>query len=227
MSISGVEATMHAAAGDQTSKPGELGRDDFLNLLVTQLQHQDPLSPMDSADFTAQLAQFSSLEQLSNMSGQLKELVQSQTVFTNSQAVGYIGHTVLSGGNAFAHDGSAPATLSMDLKEPAQNVFMSVYDPTGAFVASFETGSMPAGRQTTMWNGQDHNGNPLPGGSYRFEAVAVDANGGEIEVHPLSRGRVDGVAFRNGAALLMLGDREVRMADVIEVVRPAGSGTEA
>ena len=226
MTISGVEAMLPASTAGQSAKPGELGRDDFLNLLVTQLQHQDPLNPMDSTDFTAQLAQFSSLEQLSNMSGQLKELAASQTVFANSQAVSYIGHSVLSNGNTFAFDGQEPAALTVDLQDPAQNVFLSVYDVTGAFVEAFETGAMAAGRQTTLWNGQDNNGNLLPGGDYRFEAVAVNARGEEIKVNPLSRGRVDGVAFRGGAAVLMLGSREVPLGDVIEVIRPADSGME-
>jgi flagellar basal-body rod modification protein FlgD len=226
MTISGVETMLPATAAGQNVKPGELGRDDFLNLLVTQLQHQDPLNPMDSTDFTAQLAQFSSLEQLSNMSGQLKELAAAQTVFANSQAVGYIGHSVLSNGNTFAFDGQEPAALAVDLQAPAQNVFLSVYDATGAYVASFEAGAMAAGRQTALWNGQDNNGNRLPGGDYRFEAVAVNARGEEIDVNPLSRGRVDGVAFRGGAAVLMLGNREVPLADVIEVIRPADSSAE-
>jgi flagellar basal-body rod modification protein FlgD len=226
MTISGVETMLPATAAGQNVKPGELGRDDFLNLLVTQLQHQDPLNPMDSTDFTAQLAQFSSLEQLSNMSGQLKELAAAQTVFANSQAVGYIGHSVLSNGNTFAFDGQEPAALAVDLQAPAQNVFLSVYDATGAYVASIEAGALAAGRQTALWNGQDNNGNRLPGGDYRFEAVAVNARGEEIDVNPLSRGRVDGVAFRGGAAVLMLGNREVPLADVIEVIRPADSSAE-
>ena len=224
MRIAGVEATLPTTTADQNLKPGELGREDFLNLLVTQLQHQDPLNPMDSTDFTAQLAQFSSLEQLSNMSGQLKELTAAQTVFANSQAVGYIGHTVLASGNAINFDGQESAGLTIDLQAPAHNVFLSVYDATGAYVASFEAGSMAAGRQTALWDGQDNNGNLLAGGAYRFEAVAVDAHGEEIGVTPLSRGRVDGVAFKDGAAVLMLGRREVSLEDVIEVVRPADSG---
>jgi flagellar basal-body rod modification protein FlgD len=220
MSISGVEATTTGTSKAGQSKPDELGRDDFLNLLVTQLQYQDPLNPMDSTDFTAQLAQFSSLEQLSNMNGQLKELAQSQTAFANSQAVGYIGHTVLSNGNTFAFDGQIPPALAIDLQNPAQNVFLSIYDANGGFVSAFETGAMAAGRQTTPWDGLHHSGSPLPGGTYRFEAVAVDASGAEIDVRPLSSGRVDGVAFKDGQAVLMLADREVAMADVIEVIRP-------
>ena len=226
MTIAGVESTVPAGGQADSAKPGELGRDDFLNLLVTQLQHQDPLNPMDSTDFTAQLAQFSSLEQLSNMSGQLEEMAQSQAAFASSQAVGYIGHTVLSAGNAFVHDGEAEASLAFELAAPAQNVFLSVYDATGGFVASFESGSQSAGRQTAAWDGKDSDGNTMPAGDYRFEAMAVSAGGEEIQVRPLSSGRVDGVAFADGQAVLKIGQAEVAMKDVIEVIRPLSASSE-
>ncbi len=226
MTIAGVASTIPAGNQTDIAKPGELGRDDFLNLLVTQLQHQDPLNPMDSTDFTAQLAQFSSLEQLSNMSGQLEEMAQSQAAFASSQAVGYLGHTVLSAGNAFVHEGEAETSLAFELEAPAQNVFLSVYDATGGFVTSFDSGSKSAGRQTAAWDGKDSDGNTMPAGHYRFETMAVSAGGEEIGVRPLSSGRVDGVAFTDGQAVLKLGQREVAMNDVIEVIRPASANPE-
>jgi len=106
MTIAGVTNTSSYSADGSTKAGDELDKNDFLNLLVTQLQYQDPLNPMDSADFTAQLAQFSSLEQLTNMSSQLKELTLTQNALNNSQAVSYIGRTVLSNGNAY-HRGVA------------------------------------------------------------------------------------------------------------------------
>ena len=221
MTISGVESTTANKPYTTNAKPGELGRDDFLNLLVTQLQHQDPLNPMDSTDFTAQLAQFSSLEQLSNMSSQLGELTQSQTALTNSQAVGYIGHRVLCTGSDVAFDGTTPTSLAIHLSQPAHNVFLSIYDATGGFVASLETGALAAGRQSAIWDGLDVNGNKLPGGTYYFETVAVDASGMEIQAQPMSSGQVDGVVFKDGLAWLKLGHREVALADVVEVIRPA------
>jgi flagellar basal-body rod modification protein FlgD len=220
MTIAGIESTIPANAKGETTKPGELGRDDFLNLLVTQLQHQDPLNPMDSTDFTAQLAQFSSLEQLSNMSGQLEDMAHSQAVFASSQAVGYIGHTVLSAGSDFTHDGEADASLAFELEAPAHNVYLSIYDATGGFVTSFESGGKAAGRQTAFWDGEDSDGNLMPAGNYRFEAMAISAGGEEIRIRPLSSGRVDGVAFVDGQAMLKLGQREVALKDVIEVIRP-------
>ncbi len=216
----------------QASQPSQpdnsvMGKDDFLTLLVAQLQHQDPLNPAEGTEFTAQLAQFSSLEQLSNMNGQLEEMAHSQAAFASSQAVGYIGHTVLSEGSDFAHDGEADAALAFELEAPAHNVYLSIYDATGGFVSSFECGSKAAGRQTAPWDGKDSDGNPMPPGDYRFEAMAVSAGGEELGVRALSSGRVDGVAFADGQAVLKIGRREVAMKDVIEVIRPAGTPSES
>ena len=88
-------------------------------------------------------------------------------------------------------------------------------------MTSFESGAQPSGRQTAAWDGRDSNGNTMPAGNYRFEAMAVDARGEDINVRPLSSGRVDGVAFKDNHAVLKLGHGEVAMSDVIEVIRPA------
>ncbi|MGD8888475.1 MAG: flagellar hook capping FlgD N-terminal domain-containing protein, partial [Desulfobacterales bacterium] len=77
-----------------------LDKDDFLNLLITQLQNQDPLKPTDSVEFTAQLAQFSSLEQLSNVNENLKLLQNFQASINNSQAVALIGKEITAKGNS-------------------------------------------------------------------------------------------------------------------------------
>lgn len=219
MTIEGVTNT-NSYSADGTVKAGdELGKDDFLNLLVTQLQFQDPLNPMDSADFTAQLAQFSSLEQLTNMNTQLGELTAAQTALTNSQAVAYIGRTVLSNGNA-AHisDGLADP-LQVSLDAPAAEVFISVYDSTGALRSTFSAHNMDAGRGTIEWTGTDMNNNPLPDGNYWFEVAAVDGAGEEIGASPLSSGRASGVTFNNGEAALVVHGKSVRLDDIIEVLQ--------
>ncbi|MBW1702547.1 MAG: flagellar hook assembly protein FlgD, partial [Deltaproteobacteria bacterium] len=100
MSIAGLDPV--SMNNSQLSTPGDstLGKDAFLNLLVTQLRHQDPLSPMESTQFTAQLAQFSSLEQLSSVNENLGILRIYQASINNSQAVGFIGKTVKASGDS-------------------------------------------------------------------------------------------------------------------------------
>ena len=219
MTISGVTNTSATTSG-ATKVPGELGRNDFLNLLVTQLQYQDPMNPMDSADFTAQLAQFSSLEQLTNMSEQLEALATAQSDLNNSQAVSYIGRTVLANGNAtFIADGSAEP-LQVELDDAAADVYVGVYDVNGDLKSTFRTDAMAAGRSTIGWDGTDMDGNLLPDGTYWFEVSAVDHSGNEIEVSPLSSGKVSGVSFNDdGGASLVVNGLSVPLDKVIEVIQ--------
>ena len=94
MSVVGLDQVGSMATEAIEPKASSMGKDDFLQLLVTQLQNQDPLSPMDSTGFTAQLAQFSSLEELQNINETLSGVGSSQTILTNSQAVDYIGKQI-------------------------------------------------------------------------------------------------------------------------------------
>lgn len=221
MTIAGV-TNINSYSADGPAKAGdELGKDDFLNLLVTQLQYQDPLNPMDSADFTAQLAQFSSLEQLTTMNSQLSELTAAQTALKNSQAVNYIGQTVLSNGNNTQIANGLPEALQVSLDAPASEVFVSVYDELGALRSTYTNPAMAAGRGSVAWPGTDIDNNPLPDGNYRFEVAAIDGAGNEIGASPLSSGRVGGVAFNNGEAALVVNGQIIRLDDIIEVVQGA------
>ncbi len=218
MTISGVTSTSSTAnAAAATKANDELGRNDFLNLLVTQLQYQDPLNPMDSADFTAQLAQFSSLEQLTNMNSQLEELAVKQTAVNNSQTVSYIGRTVLSNGNATSISDGVAQDLQVVLDAPAEEVYISIYDDTGALRSTFNTEAMSTGRGAVEWQGLDMDRNPLPDGNYWFEVSAVDTAGEEVEAYTLSSGTVSGVAFENGEAMLVVNGLLMTIDSVIEV----------
>lgn len=216
MTIAGVIPVGNQSAG-AAKVPGALGRDDFLNLLVTQLQYQDPLNPMDSTDFTAQLAQFSSLEQLTNMNDQLTALTDTQAALRNSQAVTYIGQTVLCDGNATQIVDGTPEPLHVELASAAAAVYVSIYDATGALRSTYNAEAMAAGRGSIDWPGTDMDHNLLPDGSYRFEIMAVDSAGNEVAAAPMSSGRVSGVAFEDGEAALMVNGQAIRLEDVLEI----------
>jgi flagellar basal-body rod modification protein FlgD len=204
-----------------------LGKDDFLNMLIAQLQHQDPLNPADSTEFTAQLAQFSSLEQLSNIHDSLKHMEQFQASLTHSQAVSYIGKEVTAAGNGLQLKDGQPATCHFELEASAAMTAVSVYDASGGFVNSFETGSLRAGRQSAAWNGLDFNGNQMPPGVYQFEIQAVDATDESVVVTPLMRALVTGVAFKDNTAYLMTDLQKVALQDVIDVSEAPSSAPAA
>ena len=206
------------SAETQSSAPIKiLGKDDFLNLLVTQLQHQDPLNPAESTEFTAQLAQFSSLEQLNNINDNLKNMELFQASVTNSQAVSYIGREITSRGNSVQLESGQPAECQFELEANAALAVISVYNANGGFVKSFETGPLDSGRQSAVWDGTDRNGNPVSEGLYSFEVQAVDADNQALSVTPLMSAVVTGVSFKNQSASLITGLETIAIDDVIAV----------
>ena len=195
----------------------ELDRDAFLNLLVTQLQNQDPLNPTDSAEFTAQLAQFSSLEQLGNVNDNLKQLQDFQASINNSQAVTLIGKEITANGNSLNFAEGQPAGCQFKLDGKADLAVVSIYDHSGGFVKSFESQNLAAGQHTLYWDGRDQNGNLAASGNYTFEVLAADANGNSIETTTYFNGQVNKVVFENNTTYLIAGDQRVALGDIVQV----------
>jgi flagellar basal-body rod modification protein FlgD len=207
-----------------TSLPSKvLDKDDFLNLLITQLQNQDPLNPTDSVEFTAQLAQFSSLEQLGNVNDNLQELKNFQASINNSQAVSLIGKTITANGNAIRLSGGGPVECNFKLEDDAALVAVTIYDDTGEFVKAFEGSNMAAGQQSMIWDGTDKNGNSVPDGNYTFEVMAADVNGKDLDAATLFTGTVDKVTFEKNASFLIAGGQKIALGDVVQVTLPEGT----
>ncbi len=219
MDVSGLSTVM--SRGELSiSEPNVLGKDDFLKLLVTQLQYQDPLNPTDSTEFTAQLAQFSSLEQLGNINDNLGDLQLSQTALNNSQAVNFIGKTVKSSGNSIHLTGGVSDDIQFELGADAKAVFMNIYDSAGNYIKDVESGALSAGEQTLKWDGTDQEGNKVPDGAYTFEVFAVDADDNMVNTTTFTSGTVTGVTFKNGRPCLLAGNKEIPVDTVIQVTEP-------
>ncbi len=212
--ISPAAATASAAAAGASRS---MGKDAFLRLLVTQLQNQNPLNPADSTEFTAQLAQFSSLEQLSNINQNLETLNLFQASINNAQAVSLIGKQVLARGNSIEKQGSQPVHCEFELEAAAARVVMSIYDSTGGFVRELVGGSQPEGRRSLVWDGRDRNGSPAADGLYTFEIQAEGSDGKKVAAGSLIRGQVGGVTLEGGTPQLMVGERRLAFGNVLQV----------
>ena len=202
------------------SESSVLGKEDFLNLLITQLQNQDPLNPTDSTEFTAQLAQFSSLEQLSNVNDNLEQLQNFQASTNNSQAVLLLGKVITANGNFLQLTDGEPIGCDFSLDRDAAAVVVNIYDNTGEFVKAFDSENLSAGRHTLVWDGTDRNGNPAKDGIYSFEILAADANGQGVNVTTFVTGTVDTVTFENNTPFLISGGQKIALGDVIQVAAP-------
>jgi flagellar basal-body rod modification protein FlgD len=217
MAITGVDSVQSQPAESQTTNTNILGKDHFLNLLVAQLKHQDPLNPMDSTGFTAQLAQFSSLEQLQNVNSTLENMASAQTDQANNQAVYYIGKSVTARGNTVQLGSDLTGQINFELKGDAQAVFVNIYDSFGRYVRNIETGPKSAGYGQIDWDGRDSNGNMVPQGSYTYEMLAVNADNDPVAAESFATGRITGVNFKNGTAYLMADSLEIPLDTVIRV----------
>ncbi len=188
----------------------EIGKDEFLLLLIEQLKNQDPLEPMDSTDFTAQLAQFSSLEQQTKMNDNLQLLQDYSATLNRLSSLEMIGKEVEFDGQGngsveLSGDGQ-PVPLKFDLADNAQNVVVKVYNQAGGQVAALDLGYFDPGTQTFNWNGRDTDGSLLPGGSYTYRVSARDEMGQQVQVSVNGRGTVRGVETdpENGSTMLVL-----------------------
>ncbi len=203
-----------------SSDPNALGKDDFLMLLVTELQNQDPLNPMDNSEFVAQLAQFSALEQLTNANKNLETLQMYQNSLNNAQAVGMIGKDITASGNTMELAEGADATLEFDLPANAADVSVDIFNSAGNFVTTLQAGAMGAGHHSLTWNGTDSDAEDVPAGIYMFEVHAIGEDNVPLETDKYTQGRVTGVTYRNGSPYLMTGDNLVPLAAVREVTNP-------
>lgn len=220
--LSAVNTTGTDGSGAQPDRAAkEMGKDAFLRLLISQLQHQDPLNPADSTEFTAQLAQFSSLEQLSNIHAALAELKLYQASINNAQSVSFIGREIEFRGNQVELEAGRPVGLEFELEGAARQASVSLYDASGRFVCDLVLEGLSAGRQTVAWDGRDRNGSPVPAGLYRFEVQAQGAKGEAVAATPYARGRVNGVGFENGITYLTVGARKVAVGEVTRITQPS------
>ncbi len=204
------------AAKDSRAK-NSLGKEAFLTLLVKQLQNQDPLKPMENKDFTAQLAQFSALEEMKNISKSVDGLVGSQASSSNTNAVGFIGKEVTALGGSVTVSGGTAGQLQYELEKDASIVNFQISDPSGKVVRVIDKSDISSGANFLVWDGWDSQGGILPDGGYSFEVKAIDSTGATVMAKTVMKGVVTSVKYEMGLPYLMIGSLRVPMRNVTEV----------
>jgi flagellar basal-body rod modification protein FlgD len=208
-----IQATGSATTSTTASSgtKSALGKDDFLKMMIAQLKHQDPLNPMDGTAFTAQLAQFSSLEQLQNINSQMTSFTKQQQTLGNSQAVNFIGKQVLATGNTVSVDGN-PVTLGYNLAGDAVSGQVQIYDANGQLVNTLSFTNQKQGLNSMTWTPPSS-----AKGTYSFAVSALDRSGKSVSASTMTQGTVTGVNFHDSATYLNVGGQEVGLADIVSV----------
>jgi len=198
-------ATTAAAATTASSQQLAGNFDTFLTLLTTQLQNQDPLSPMDTSQFTEQLVSFAGVEQQINMNTNLTTLISMQQSSESLQALQLVGANVTINSNtaALSKATGSPATWGFSSPSPATGA-VTITSATGQ-VALTGTISLTAGSQSYTWNGQGNNGVTWPDGNYTLSINAVGANGQPVTVSTQVQGTISSVNVSQNPPLVTVG----------------------
>lgn len=214
-----------APAAPQGTGKSALGKDEFLNLLVTQLKNQDPMNPQDSTAFVAQLAQFSSLESMQN----IQSLLTSQGTDTALNTLAskanlastMIGRNVLAAGDQLEARKAGSAQVDVDVGGSGGKLTLNVMDSSGRIVDTEELGFRATGRQVITTGS-------LPAGKYTYTVTGTDASGSDVPVNTYTSGVVDGVSFQNGNVVLRSGSLTFPIDNVVEVgTAPPGAAAIA
>ena len=218
MEIPGVTSIDSRVKTEVTKSPSDvLGKDDFLRLLIAQLSAQDPLDPMGAQDFSAQLAQFTALEQMTNVNSNLEILQKLQTASQNTSSLNLIGKTVESYGNAFRHSANSSETLSYSLASDAESVRIDIFDITGSQIDMVRIDNQTQGKNNASWDGFDKQGNPLPAGTYSFTVKAENQAGALIAVDTFSSGLVSDVVFGEDETYVIVNGKELPISTIKRV----------
>ena len=192
-----------------------MGKDDFLKMLIAQLKNQDPLNPLDGSNFAAQLAQFSSLEQLQNMNTKLETLGTSFSSLNNVQVANLIGNEVSAKGNTTTVEGSTN-TMYYNLPSDVKQGTVKIYNAEGTLMKTFSFGSQKAGTNSLTWNSSN-----VSAGTYTFEVSATDSSGNDVSVTSMVTGKVTGATFKNNVPYLTVNGQDIAFAEILSVRKPA------
>jgi flagellar basal-body rod modification protein FlgD len=217
MSVSGVNSGAGASPTNSATKQLSETFDNFLLLLTKQLQHQDPLSPMDTNEFTSQLVQYTEVEQSISTNKKLEDLLALQGTNQAMAAMSFLGTTIEA--ESYKIDlSNGSSTFEYEMSTPTTGTTISILDSSGKLVRVLE-GQKAAGSYTYDWNGKDANGNALPEGVYTVQVTGKNHDGTSVEFSTRAVGKVSGVEIRDGQVLLSLGALQVPL-EYVHAVRP-------
>jgi flagellar basal-body rod modification protein FlgD len=199
---------------------------EFLTLLTTQLQNQNPLDPLDTNQFTQQLVEFAGVEQQLNLNTQMTSLISLQQAAQNTQIVSeilkFVGTTVAVNGSTTPLS-NGQAQWGFTTAAPATATF-TITDASGQTVYS-KTSTVQAGNQSFTWDGKDNSGQKVPDGNYKLTVTATGADGKPVGVSTEVHGVVDSVDLTQTPPTLSIGGQNYTADQILRVLNPSSTSS--
>jgi flagellar basal-body rod modification protein FlgD len=193
-----------------------LSNDDFMTLLLVQLQYQDPTEPTDTEAILTQTSQLASLEATDKTNQALENLAASLEASNNFGTIAAIGKTADLGSNAITIDEGSSSTFEMYFPNNVEQGNIEILDGNGQMIQTIEVGTNPAGVYEFTWDGTDGKGDKVEGGIYYVTASYTDSNK-EAQTTRVGTYPIDSVRFEDGSTLLKLGSNYVPLENVTEI----------
>ncbi len=201
---------IQAKYGAKPEKPREikktLGKDDFLRIMITQMKHQDPTQPFKAEQFAAELAQYTTVEQLQNMNQSLGKMSNQNQPMERLAMTNLIGKTVTVDRERFPHTEGSPDALSFVLPKDASEVHLAIQGDNGETLFEKDMGPQKAGAVTFDWDGIRSNTLPAKTGNYLMRVQAKGDQGQTIQTNPLTKSKVVGVSFEGHDPVFLVGN---------------------
>lgn len=219
MNIQGINPALTQQTSQAQGK-SSLGQQEFLQLLVAQMRNQDPVNPMDGAEFASQLAQFNSVEQLISVNDGLDQLAMSQDLMgsslTNSMAASLTGKDIRALSDQVFLSSEGEAEINFKLNDSASDVEIIVRTASGAEVRRESLSGIPSGDSAWTWDGLNNNGERMGEGDYTVEVVAKN---GDNNVGALTfiEGFASKVRYTSQGVYLSVNGIDIPIGDVEEV----------
>jgi len=201
----------------------DLGKDAFLKILTAQLANQDPTSPMDANAFVAQLAQFSTLEQMQNTNDTLTQMLALQKSQGQTAAIEMVGKDAIYNASQLDLVAGGKISVNATLGSPAADVVLQINDANGSEVRHQSFGALAAGSNTLTWDGRSDSGVAQSPGTYSVTVSATDLAGKPVSVSQQARGRITGISLQDGSTQLMIGNTAISLSDVTAIQESTSS----
>lgn len=194
----------------------QMGKDEFLKLLTFQLQNQDPMNPMEQSKFTGELAQFSQLEQLTNLNKKFDENTKTQAMQDKFYAASFVGKRIVTAGTSLDLKNSGdPGEVLFKLDGPADKVMIRILDDKNNVSGEIWKERLSPGSHQVTWDGVALDGTPAVKGKYRVQVKAWDDMGNEVGTRTEATGIVESVTFEEGEPVLAVNNQKVYLRDVV------------